>query len=323
MIRCTLLTFLFCCGVWPAFAQSQIDTVLLDRLQRHMHAGDYPGVLSLTDSLVRMDSSLAMPWAMRGFARLELERYDEALADAQQLIREWPQEPWGYRIAATAHYQLFQHAEAERMYTGLLRVTPIDDTGYCSILNARAATRAYQQKWDAVLQDFNQAIQLCPQNAPGYLVNMSLAYYGGGRADEGLRILERLYAEDSTNPYAISHLAFRYDEKGRYKEALPFCDRAVATAPDERALGYAYSNRAHTRLGLGDTKGALADVELGIRHCPLNSYVYRNKALILLALHRTAEACDVLEKAQELGFALSYGDEVSKLQAMHCSGKKQ
>lgn len=85
--------------------------------------------------------------------------------------------------------------------------------------------------------------------------------------------------------------------------------------PDEPL---SYNNRAYNKYKLGDLKGALADVEKSIRLYPTNSYAFRNRALIYIAMKKNANACQDINKALELGFTTMYGDQVEKLKEEHC-----
>jgi len=63
---------------------------------------------------------------------------------------------------------------------------------------------------------------------------------------------------------------------------------------------------------------ALQDVNKSIGLYPGNSYAYRNRALIYLALNKTGEACADLDAALSLGFAQRYGPEVAELKNKNC-----
>jgi len=79
-----------------------------------------------------------------------------------------------------------------------------------------------------------------------------------------------------------------------------------------------YNNRGFAKYKLGDYKGALEDIDLSISLLPNNSYAFRNRALVHLAQNEKELACADMQKALDLGFAQSYGDEISKLQADNC-----
>jgi len=78
-----------------------------------------------------------------------------------------------------------------------------------------------------------------------------------GRHDEAIGFIEsRLSAERApAGRDSIATLCGAYVLSGRFREALPVCDRAVA----EDASDVAFNNRGVLRAHLGDVEGALAD----------------------------------------------------------------
>jgi tetratricopeptide (TPR) repeat protein len=79
-----------------------------------------------------------------------------------------------------------------------------------------------------------------------------------------------------------------------------------------------YSNRSYSRLKLGDTKGAMKDINKSIELYPSNSYAYRNRALIYIEQEKFDKACEDLQTAIDKGYTLSYGEDVINLQKKHC-----
>jgi len=52
---------------------------------------------------------------------------------------------------------------------------------------------------------------------------------------------------------------------------------------------------------------------------PVNSYAYKNRALIYIEEKKWKEACEDLSKANELGYTRQYGKEVNELITKYCN----
>ena len=63
---------------------------------------------------------------------------------------------------------------------------------------------------------------------------------------------------------------------------------------------------------------ALKDINESISLYENNSYAYRNRALVYLALDLKKEACRDLEIATFYDFKVNYGPEVESLMKEHC-----
>jgi tetratricopeptide (TPR) repeat protein len=70
---------------------------------------------------------------------------------------------------------------------------------------------------------------------------------------------------------------------------------------------------------LNDLKGALDDVNHSLQLYPQNSYAYKNRALIFIAMKQYSKACADLQIAIQLGFTQMYGDEVKNLLEQYCT----
>lgn len=313
-----LLSLIICFGpALPANAQRHADPAVERRFFEHYRAKNYRAAFTLADSLAQTDTTLSPAFVLRGIAHEGAGRLEKASEDYVQAIRLDPMNMEAFNAAGMLLYSLQRYEEAERILSLALARIPAEDSNYYSLINNRGGTYLMRRQWEAAYADFSEALKLQP-NDVGLLTNISITLFEGGRPDEGMDMLMRLYRQDTTSVGAISNLAYRHGEAGRYAEAIRFCDKAIALSKDEGVLGLAYSNRSHARTKSGDPTGGLADAEQGIRYYPGNSYVYRNKALALLSLGRKAEACAALDFAAKQGFATTYGGEVTELRAKHC-----
>lgn len=109
--------------------------------------------------------------------------------------------------------------------------------------------------------------------------------------------LERVVQNDPKRPEALRLLAQTRAGLGRLSEALPLLDRALALDPkDARTVRV----RARLRHLTGDAPGALNDYQTLLALDANDGPALLGEAGALLALDRTPEAAEVIQRASEL-----------------------
>jgi tetratricopeptide (TPR) repeat protein len=105
------------------------------------------------------------------------------------------------------------------------------------------------------ISDFGQAIELVPTFAAPYL-NRGLAYFALGEAydQQSLTDVQQAQALQPEAPGPNNILCWELSLLGQPEDALPYCERAVATDPtalsrDSRGLTYALLGRAEEAIG--------------------------------------------------------------------------
>lgn len=137
-----------------------------------------------------------------------------------------------------------------------------------------------------------------------------------GKKEEALFYIRRSAEySDKDNPTAHMNTGFILQRMGYYMESLEYFDLAIEIDPE---MAFAYSNRSYSKLMVGDTKGAMKDIQKSIKLDPSNSYAYRNKGLIHLRKNEWEDACTNFYYATQLGFKKNYGDEVEDLMKEFC-----
>jgi tetratricopeptide (TPR) repeat protein len=137
---------------------------------------------------------------------------------------------------------------------------------------------------------------------------------------EALQIIDQAISGDTGNGEGYYTRAFYVKEKtGDYVGAIEDYSKAITLFQGDTVdESKAYSNRGHAKYMLKDYKGALEDLAMAIRLNPDDPYIYRNRALISIAIKNQIMICFDLQKALDLGFTKQYGDEVEKLMKEHC-----
>lgn len=150
------------------------------------------------------------------------------------------------------------------------------------------------------MHDLDRAVALDPTDG-NVLLRRAEVYLNAGRAREAradLSTVLQLFPEGPIAVHALFSLGRASLSLGEYANADSAYERLVALAPtDPKAL----CDRGIVRGHLGRHVEALADLDLAIDLDPSLERAYSARAVELIALERSAEACPDLQKAHELG----------------------
>ncbi len=120
-------------------------------------------------------SNHAPAFEYRGLMYSDRQQFNEALADANELIRLKPNYRIGYDLRATCYYKLNEPAKALADYSKCIEIKPDDHRSY----NNRGSIYMNSfQKYNEALNEFNIAINLNQQAS--YILNRSICYYKMG-----------------------------------------------------------------------------------------------------------------------------------------------
>ena len=136
----------------------------------------------------------------------------------------------------------------------------------------------------------------CSDSAAAFL-EKGRALLDAGKYEEALPYLDQAVAKDSENAAAFLARGVAHFELQHYPEARLDFDRAIALAPNDYR---GWFNRGNVRRERRELAGALADYSEAIRRSPNLPALYINRATVLEASDRRAALAD-LEKAIALG----------------------
>lgn len=145
-------------------------------------------------------------------------------------------------------------ATAEHYWTELINDFPQNPAVWSNRGNARVS----QNKLDAAIADFNQAIELAPDQADPYL--------NRGTALEA---------------------------QGNFQAAITDYNQVLKIDPQD---AFAYNNRGNAEGGLGDWPAALADFQQATTIAPDFAFAQANTALALYELGETQQAMTAMKK---------------------------
>nr|WP_238569003.1 tetratricopeptide repeat protein [Xenococcus sp. PCC 7305] len=151
-------------------------------------------------------------------------------------------------------------AQAEDYWTELIADFPSNP----AVWSNRGNVRVIQNKLDAAIADFDQAIAITDQYADPYL-NRGIAYELKQDWPHAIADYNRVLAIDPQDPVAYNNRGNAAAGQQRWQDALADYQQATAIAPD---FSTARSNLALVTYQLGDRKDALQQVRNLVRKYP-------------------------------------------------------
>ncbi|BDI16094.1 hypothetical protein ANSO36C_18960 [Nostoc cf. commune SO-36] len=146
--------------------------------------------------------------------------------------------------------------------------------------------------YEGAIQDFNQSIELDPQNALAYNRRGDAYYrlgdYEQAQADSSQAIL--LNPEDAN---AYFDRGFAFSELNKYKEAIADYNQAIKLNSKD---AYAYYGRGLARVQSKDNKGAIEDFNKAIALKPEYNEAYLQRGILRRRLRQRLEAIQDFDK---------------------------
>ena len=142
--------------------------------------------------------------------------------------------------------------------------------------------RAYKAKgaYDRAIVDYNEAIELDPENASAY-DDRGIAYKNKGDYDRAIADYNEAIRLEPRSAFAYNNRGNAYADKGDYERAMTDYNEALRLDP---AFSFAYNNRGLTYADKGDFEHAMVDYNEAIRLDPTYADAYSNRGLAYKAM---------------------------------------
>jgi tetratricopeptide (TPR) repeat protein len=151
---------------------AQSPELYYKRGEDHFMAGRYQEAITALSEAIRLDSGYVEAWYLRGYANMNLQNFDRAIADYSQLLilvaplgdlNEFKSTVYYYRGMC---YGLKQNAQdADRAiadFTEAIRLNPGNHNAYTF---RGDIYRVHKQNWTQARADYEQALRINPNNA--------------------------------------------------------------------------------------------------------------------------------------------------------------
>ncbi|MBQ0120222.1 MAG: tetratricopeptide repeat protein [Bacteroidales bacterium] len=270
----------------PAAAQINTDQVM--RIGRNaLYFEDYILSIQYFNQVIKVKPFLAEPYFYRAVAKINLEDYSGAEADAALAIERNPFIVDAYQVRGIARQNMRNYKGAIEDYESGLKLNPMEKI---FIMN-RAVCLAELKRYEEADSAYQRMCVLDPKNDKTYL---GLAHLNLARNDtaQALEYIEKSIELATKNPSAYLMKAdVLMRNKKDYDGALKAIDAAIELEP--RYAGY-FINRAYIKYNLDDYFGAMADYDYAIGLDPSSLEGHFNRALLLAEVGENNKAIEDL-----------------------------
>ena len=266
--------------------RAQVNTDQVMRIGCNvLYFEDYVLSIQYFNQVIQAKPYLAQPYFYRAIAKLNLDDYRGAEADASMAIEHNPFITDAYEVRGVARQNQGKIREAISDYEKALSMLPENR----QILFNKALAEEEIRDYDAALNSFATLLRAHPGFGNGYVGRAKTLLATGDTVrakedlDKALSINKNL-----TNAYLIrADIAINSD--GDYAAALADMDEAIKLQP--KYAGF-FINRAFLRYKLDDYFGAMADYDYAIELDPLNGVAHFNRGLLRSEVHDVNNAID-------------------------------
>ena len=229
---------------------------------------------------------VANSYFQRGLAKAELGRYEDAIADWDEVIRLYP-DAYTYDNRGLAKANLGRYEEAIADYDEAIRINPTDAVAY----DRRGVAKAELGRYEEAIADYDEAIRINPTDAVAY-DRRGIAKAGLGRYQDAIADHDEVIRINPTDAIAYSIRGSAKAGLGRYEDAIADHDEAIRLKSD---YDIAYDRRGSAKAGLGRYEDAIADYDEAIRLNPTDAIAYNNRGWAKIQIGRHEDAifdCD-------------------------------
>lgn len=260
-------------GAMPLWSQVNTEQVL--RIgQNALYFEDYMLSIQYFNQAIQAKPYLAQPYFLRAIAKLNLEDYNGAEADAAKALELNPFLTDAWEVRGVARQNLGKNRAAIDDYTEALKLLPRNR----QLLFNRALALIDIKENDAAREAFDEII--------GYYPGFDNAYLGRARVEleqaDTVATKADIDKALSINKNAANAYIMRADiaikSHADFEGALADIDQAIKLMPRVAGL---YINRAFLRYNLDSYNGAMADYDYALSLEPYNAVALFNRGLLL------------------------------------------
>lgn len=257
----------------PQLLHAQIDVSRVMTIGRNaLYFNDYVVSIGYFNQVIGSRSWMAEPYFYRAVAKVSLEDFSGAEADASLCIERNAFIPKAYLVRGVARQNQKKYDLAAEDYRTGLRQTP-DDEGMRYNL---AMTELLRDKFDDAQKELETMLKFSPGSLDAYLLLSAVALQQKDTVRSESYIDTILRRDSFFGPaYAVSsQIAY---EKKEYKQSLKRINKAIELIDEDPAL---YINRGIIRYQLNDLRGAMDDYSHVLDISSNNKIALFNRALL-------------------------------------------
>jgi tetratricopeptide (TPR) repeat protein len=234
----------------------------------------------------------------RGFAYIEIDKYDLAIADFSIILAQDPQNGEAYFERGLAYHLVEKYELAISDFTAAIN----NGEATTGTFYFRGLSHSAREMHEEAIADYSVAIAADPKIKDPYIDRRSYMK----RADEFLNLFDLDSAVKDFNQAVALYPSYAdtFEARGRFYNiagnataALADFNIAISLDPNNPSL---YNSRGIYWFGLGKLSSATEDFSLAIKFDPKHPSAYANRALSKLKMKKLGEALADADKSLEL-----------------------
>lgn len=263
-------------AAWAAASgHAQVNTDQVMRIgQNALYFEDYMLSIQYFNQAIAAKPYLAQPYFMRAIAKLNLEDYAGAEADASKALELNPYLSDAWEVRGVARQNMGRTRLAIDDYDEALKLLPRNR----HLLFNKAMAMNDVGNLDGARAVYEELIKYYPGHDNAYLGRARVALQQADTVAALADINKALEINDNALNAYIMRADIALSGKADYESALADIDRAIKLQP--RAAGL-YINRAFVRYRLDSYSGAMADYDYALTLEPLNQVALFNRGMLL------------------------------------------
>ncbi len=227
---------------------------------------------------------------------LDMRRYDDALAMANQVLALDPDNRSGYDVLAAIYEQMNDRDQAAETYARIVSLDPADAEAWEHL----GTWQSLQGRNDEAIDAYSRAIELDPQRVTSRF-SLAEAYLEAERYEDALAVYRGLVESGESGllqgddlAAAYAGLADTYNSLERYDEAIQTAKTLLERFEDDPEGYYQLATAYDAQDNYED---AITNYQNAIDSDPLNADYYNDLADTLREVKRYDEALDVAQQA--------------------------
>jgi tetratricopeptide (TPR) repeat protein len=244
--------------IFQTLLDEGIDHENLYRLSipAYMMIGDYPSADKLLKPFSEKHTLISFDYKCSALVKKQLKQFDESLIEINKVLELDPNEAEYIGIRGEIYFSIRNYDLALIDFDKALEVNPkykecynsrgylhgltgnytqaIDDFSKCLeidpqftyALTNRSYTYNLAGQYEKAMIDFDKVIELDGSDTAYAYCNRGLSKIKLGRAEEGLKDIQKAVEIDATNAYAYRNLGIYHLEKGEFNEALRLFEKS-------------------------------------------------------------------------------------------------
>ncbi len=278
--------------ILPATAQINAEQVM--RIgQNSLYFEDYMLSIQYFNQVIGAKPYLAQPFFFRAIAKLNLDDYAGAEADASHAIELNPFITDAYEVRGVARQNLGDNRGAIADYRHALKLLPQNR----QLMFNMAMAQQSAGELDGADSTFAALLKAYPNFDNGYVGRARLNLERGDTTAAEKDIARSIEINPNIANSYVMRAQIAIQRHQDYADALEDMDRAIKLMPRQAGL---YINRAFLRYNLDDYFGSMADYDYALQLEPVNTVALFNRGLLLAEVNAYDRALADFSKVVDL-----------------------